>query len=83
MWRANFQEKVHMMLQEKLYLIKQKRQVGVHYNFEDFTNGKDTNAIKKVIPIDISYGEYTNLWNQQGMNERRNAKKIPIAQGKE
>lgn len=22
MWRANFQEKVHMMLQEKLYLIK-------------------------------------------------------------
>lgn len=40
--------------------------VGVHYNFEDFFNGKGANAIKKVIPIDISYDEYKNildLWN--------------------
>lgn len=40
--------------------------IGVHYNFEDFSNGKGANAIKKVIPIDISYDEYTqilDLWN--------------------
>ena len=40
--------------------------IGVHYNFEDFSNGKGDNAIKKVIPIDISYEAYTkilDLWN--------------------
>ena len=41
-------------------------ELGVHYNFEDFSNGKGVNAVKKVIPIDISYDEYKNiidLWN--------------------
>ena len=41
-------------------------EIGVHYNFEDFSNGKGVNAIKKVIPIDISYDEYKSildLWN--------------------
>ena len=41
-------------------------EIGVHYNFEDFSNGKGVNVIKKVIPIDISYDEYKsilNLWN--------------------
>ena len=40
--------------------------IGVHYNIEDFSKGKGVNAIKKVIPIDISYDEYTrtiDLWN--------------------
>ena len=40
--------------------------IGVHYNIEDFSKGKGTNAIKKVIPIDISYNEYKSiidLWN--------------------
>lgn len=40
--------------------------IGVHFNFEDFTNGKGVNAIKKIIPIDISYDEYKkiiDLWN--------------------
>lgn len=40
--------------------------IGVHYNLEDFSNGKGADAIKKVIPIDISYDEYTQilaLWN--------------------
>jgi hypothetical protein len=39
---------------------------GVHYNIENFTNGKGINAIKEVIPIDISYDEYVriiDLWN--------------------
>ena len=40
--------------------------IGVHYNIEDFSNGKGVNAIKKVIPIDISYDEYKKIidsWN--------------------
>ena len=40
--------------------------LGAHYNFEGFSNGKGLNAVKKVIPIDISYDEYTrilDLWN--------------------
>ena len=40
--------------------------IGVHYNIEDFSNGKGMKAIKKVIPIDISYDEYKSiiaLWN--------------------
>ena len=40
--------------------------IGVHYNIENFMNGKGANAIKKVIPIDISYDEYIkilNSWN--------------------
>lgn len=40
--------------------------IGVHYNIEDFSYGKHSNSIKKVIPIDISYQEYTktiDLWN--------------------
>ena len=40
--------------------------IGVHYNFEDFSNKKGAKAIKKVIPIDISYSEYKkilDLWN--------------------
>ena len=40
--------------------------IGVHYNFEDFSKGKGANAIKKVIPIDISYDEYVQIidsWN--------------------
>lgn len=41
--------------------------IGVHFNIEDFRNGKQLNAIKKVIPIDISELEYKkiiNLWNR-------------------
>ena len=34
---------------------------GVHYNFEDFTNGKGVNAVKIAIPIDISYSDYTTI----------------------
>ena len=30
-------------------------EIGVHYNFEDFSKGKGNKAVKKVIPIDISY----------------------------
>ena len=40
--------------------------IGVHYNIEDFSNGKGINAVKKVIPIDISYNDYKkiiDLWN--------------------
>ncbi len=40
--------------------------LGVHYNIEDFTNGKGASAVKKVIPIDISYEQYVkiiDLWN--------------------
>ena len=40
--------------------------IGVHYNIEDFSNGKSMKEIKKVIPIDISYDEYKSiiaLWN--------------------
>ena len=40
--------------------------IGVHYNIEDFSNGKGMKAIKKVIPIDIYYDEYKSiiaLWN--------------------
>ncbi|AKA70179.1 hypothetical protein [Clostridium scatologenes] len=42
-------------------------EMGVHYNIEDFTNGKGANAVKKVIPIDILESEYRkiiNLWNK-------------------
>lgn len=42
------------------------KKIGVHYNIEDFSNGKGMKAIKKVIPIDISYDEYKSiiaLWN--------------------
>ena len=41
---------------------------GVHYNIEDFSKGKGANAVKKVIPIDISEQEYKkiiDLWNKQ------------------
>lgn len=41
-------------------------EIGVHYNIEDFTGGKGVNAKKTVIPIDISYDEYTAIidsWN--------------------
>ena len=40
--------------------------IGVHYNFEDFSKGKGAKAVKKVIPIDMSYDEYKkmlDLWN--------------------
>ena len=40
--------------------------IGVHYNIENFLKGKGTKAIKKVIPIDINYGEYIRIlksWN--------------------
>ena len=40
--------------------------MGVHYNIEDFTSGKGTNAKKTVIPIDIGYDKYKTiieLWN--------------------
>ena len=40
--------------------------IGVHFNIEDFSKGKGVNAIKKVIPIDISYDEYKSIidsWN--------------------
>ena len=40
--------------------------IGVHYNIEDFSKGKGANAVKKVIPIDISYDEYKRIidsWN--------------------
>lgn len=36
-----------------------------HYNIEDFSNGKSMKAIKKVIPIDISY-DSTNLLQLYG-----------------
>ncbi|WP_252255044.1 hypothetical protein [Clostridium sp. ZBS12] len=41
-------------------------EIGVHYNIEDFTNGKGVNAIKKVIPVDIPESEYReiiDLWD--------------------
>ena len=41
--------------------------IGVHYNIEDFSKGKGANAVKKVIPIDISEQEYKkiiDLWNR-------------------
>ena len=41
--------------------------IGVHYNIEDFSKGKGVNAVKKVIPIDISeqaYKKIINLWNR-------------------
>ena len=41
-------------------------EIGVHYNIEDFSKGKGANAIKEVIPIDISYNEYKAIidsWN--------------------
>ncbi len=40
--------------------------IGVHYNIDDFSAGRGTNAVKTVIPIDISYDEYKkiiDLWN--------------------
>ena len=41
--------------------------IGVHYNIEDFSKGKGVNAVKKVIPIDISeqaYKKIIDLWNR-------------------
>lgn len=41
--------------------------IGVHYNIEDFSKGKGVNAVKKVIPIDISEQDYKkiiDLWNR-------------------
>lgn len=35
--------------------------MGVHYNIEDFTSGKGTNAKKTVIPIDIGYDKYKTI----------------------
>ena len=43
-------------------------EMEVHYNIEDFTNGKGVNAKKIVIPIDINYDEYKaiiDLWNRR------------------
>ena len=37
--------------------------IGVHYNIENFMNGKGAKAIKKVIPIEISYDEYIKILN--------------------
>jgi len=40
--------------------------IGVHYNIEDFSMGKGANAVKKIIPINISYEEYLRIidsWN--------------------
>ena len=40
--------------------------LGVHYNIENFSNGKGINANKKVIPIEITYEEYRSIidsWN--------------------
>lgn len=40
--------------------------IGVHYNIENFSNGKGINANKKVIPIEITYEEYRSIidsWN--------------------
>ena len=41
--------------------------IGVHFNIEDYSYGKGNKAIKKVIPIDISYEEYKRIidsWNK-------------------
>ena len=37
------------------------KKIGVHYNIENFKNGKKAKAIKKVIPINISYNEYVQI----------------------
>ena len=37
------------------------KKIGVHYNIENFKNGKKAKAIKKVITINISYNEYVQI----------------------
>lgn len=34
---------------------------GVHYNFEDFSKGKGSKAVKIAIPIDINYEQYKSI----------------------
>lgn len=34
---------------------------GVHYNFEDFSKGKGSKAVKIAIPIDINYKQYKSI----------------------